>query len=508
MKKIYHKAVELKLRKESNIEYTRSWIPKGDDPYGRPLGAPTIPWRIYLFQQLYFIDVWVEQSGMKAPWQHGGYSGRGVNTFVDNMISSSVYRYQFIWEFDLKGFFNNILHKAMLVSLKRTGVNQGLINLIHGGLQSLPAKYNLPPTEKIPLTQIMYAGSENRSEIINAIYTSDDWFSRLMRETELKEGEEMGQVKITRKGSKKPVIATEIKTGKGETSGSIRTKLKEGSLGRSRDSFYGLGQRGIGTPQGVSWSPYITSLTTGQCLGEDHPGIIMYMDDGLLFAETREGIEKYINHLKKMMTHIGVSIAENKSGYIKEDGKWNKDLKILGTRYDHQLDWIFSSTRSGTVTAMPRPDYNQLKEEMKEIDQEYKEALEALLIWQGSEKKQGSKTRLIEYIEGKLNEHKELGPKARPTHEYGPTLGMTGKFLSYIWADPKKGDIKRLIREGQNARIIEMEVNKKSFLSDLRREKKWQVHNAPLEINQLSTISTNMVKHLFGYLGRKKAKTS
>jgi hypothetical protein len=209
-----------------------------------------------------------------------------------------------------------------------------------------------------------------------------------------------------------------------------------------------------------------------------------------------------------MMTHIGVSIAENKSGYIKEDGKWNKDLKILGTRYDHQLDWIFSSTRSGTVTAMPRPDYNQLKEEMKEIDQEYKEALEALLIWQGSEKKQGSKTRLIEYIEGKLNEHKELGPKARPTHEYGPTLGMTGKFLSYIWADPKKGDIKRLIREGQNARIIEMEVNKKSFLSDLRREKKWQVHNAPLEINQLSTISTNMVKHLFGYLGRKKAKTS
>lgn len=506
MKKIYHSAVMLKITGACTIEYTRSWIPKGLDPYGRPLGAPTIPWRIYLFQMLYFTDVWVEHSGMKAPWQHGGYKGRGVNTFMDDMINRKVFNYKYIWEFDLKGFFNNILHKAMLVSLKRTGLPQPIINLIEGGLISQPAKYKLPPAELIPESQYRVASYESDKEVKGAILLMDDWFSKLMRDTTLKPGESMGQIKISRNLDGKATITKETKSYEKPSEGSITTPLKKDSVGRARDSFYSLGQSDRGTPQGVSWSPYITSLTTGQCIGTSHPGIIMYMDDGLLFANTKSEIEKYKTHLITMMNYIGVSLAEAKCGFIKEDGIWAKNLKILGTSYDYQIDWIFSSTRSGTVTAMPRPNYDELNKEMKEISSEYKEHLHGLLCWLGDVKKDnnGSKKRMIEYLERKINELKLAGPKALPTHEYGPVLGMTGKFLSYIWADPKKGDVKRLIKEGQFNRIAEMEINKLSFLGDLRSSKKWQVHNAPLEANQLSTISTDMILHLFKYVNNHK----
>jgi hypothetical protein len=78
----------LKLNKDKayDIVYSRTWIPKGDDPVGRPLGAPSMPWRPYLYEMLYFADLWSEHNHYKKPWQHGGFAGRGVNTFIDDMI--------------------------------------------------------------------------------------------------------------------------------------------------------------------------------------------------------------------------------------------------------------------------------------------------------------------------------------------------------------------------------------------------------------------------------------
>lgn len=45
MKRILKKLHKLCKERSSDLEYTRLWIPKGKDPYGRPLGVPTIPWR-------------------------------------------------------------------------------------------------------------------------------------------------------------------------------------------------------------------------------------------------------------------------------------------------------------------------------------------------------------------------------------------------------------------------------------------------------------------------------
>jgi hypothetical protein len=272
------------------------------------------------------------------------------------------------------------------------------------------------------------------------------------------------------------------------------TKFTELDRAKGRDNWAGLGLPGKGTPQGVSWSPYITSLTTGIVANNRHENILMYMDDGLLFAKTKEEMDFFKRKFEEAMTSIGVEIAPNKSGYIKENGIWLKDLKILGTRYDHQLDWLFSSTRSGTVTAMPRPDYKALEEHL-EPSKDAQKAIDLLRIWLNQEEASGSKKGLINWLKERIARGPEF--KALPTHSYGPPLGMTGKFLSFIWADPKKGDVKRLISDGQFARIVQMEVNKRSFMADLRAKGKWQVHDGNLEPYQLSTISTSMVRNLF-----------
>jgi hypothetical protein len=120
VKGIFNDTVQLAKKEAYDIFYSRTWIPKGDDPVGRPLGAPSVPWRPYLYQMLYFEDTWAEQNQLKKSWQHGGYAKRGVNTFIDDMIEREILNHKYIWEFDLKGYFNNVTHESMITALKES----------------------------------------------------------------------------------------------------------------------------------------------------------------------------------------------------------------------------------------------------------------------------------------------------------------------------------------------------------------------------------------------------
>jgi hypothetical protein len=124
----------------------------------------------------------------------------------------------------------------------------------------------------------------------------------------------------------------------------------------ARDAWKNLGQPGKGVPQGLGTSPFISTFLTDTHLynlGTDLKALIMYMDDGILFANSKAEMEKLIVRLKELLKGLGLEIAPEKSSYAKEDGVWKHSLKFLGLRYLPESDSFMSDTRSGTQVLFP-----------------------------------------------------------------------------------------------------------------------------------------------------------
>lgn len=125
--------------------------------------------------------------------------------------------------------------------------------------------------------------------------------------------------------------------------------------GRSKDSLKGLSSQGKGVPQGLNTSPFISTMMTDTYLSElgDNGNLIMYMDDGILFSETKEEMEKLITRLKELLKLLKLELSLEKSKYVKEDGVWKDTLKFLGLRYLWRENTFMSDTRSGTRVLFP-----------------------------------------------------------------------------------------------------------------------------------------------------------
>jgi hypothetical protein len=79
--------------KPYEIKYKRVYIPKKTDPVTgevlkyRPLGVPTLPWRIYLHGWQFFLMIFLKNR--ISAHQHGFYKGRGTVTAWEEVISSA-----------------------------------------------------------------------------------------------------------------------------------------------------------------------------------------------------------------------------------------------------------------------------------------------------------------------------------------------------------------------------------------------------------------------------------
>jgi hypothetical protein len=124
----FHKALKLlkssqKLCKSlaTDIDYKRVWIDKKPGDFARPLGVPKAVWRIYLRMVTNLGEIYAHGKDLYNPNQHGGRPGYGVMTClrqVAEMLSSN--KYDKVYEFDLKGFFDHISHSSMTSIFKGT----------------------------------------------------------------------------------------------------------------------------------------------------------------------------------------------------------------------------------------------------------------------------------------------------------------------------------------------------------------------------------------------------
>jgi len=100
--------------RSTKMDFARVYIKKGENGY-RPLGVPTLEWRIY--QQLLnnFLYIYVKDQFLDS--QHGFLPGKGSLTAWQDLLGK-IEKYPYIYEFDLKQCFPtiNILKISQILS--------------------------------------------------------------------------------------------------------------------------------------------------------------------------------------------------------------------------------------------------------------------------------------------------------------------------------------------------------------------------------------------------------
>jgi len=336
------------------------------------------------------IERYFKASGQLATWQHGGRSGVGVLTCYKALIPR-LKEEEFIYEFDIKGFFDNISHEKIR--------NQFYYNLgpkvaqwVQNILSTKPEKYVLPDItadkaalkynqikaneditafdhlnlSPLALSRIAKMKAEGRIEsLLDRPDTrgiddtefgfiifpgSNDKMIKYIMENKIPF--EIAQNYVCSdevdawdrtEAKYKPIIPKDQYKGlmNDET---FSTRLPDSIAGirpmedmteeqraLGRDNWKNLGQPGKGVPQGLNTSPFMSTILTDVYLASlgRLRAIIMYMDDGLLFAKTKEEMNRRIQLLKEELWNMGLEIEPSKSGLVKENGVWNKSLKFL-----------------------------------------------------------------------------------------------------------------------------------------------------------------------------------
>jgi hypothetical protein len=120
------KAVRKLAREDKReIEYYRVWIPKPGKSEHRPLGCPTLEWRIYLHMINQLIVYRAICKGTIPSQQHGFVPHRGTLTAWRDLLKNTI-RCRDIYEIDLRKFFDQIkllsLKEALLKNCGISGV--------------------------------------------------------------------------------------------------------------------------------------------------------------------------------------------------------------------------------------------------------------------------------------------------------------------------------------------------------------------------------------------------
>lgn len=106
----------------------------------RPLGVPTAPWRVVLHMWNGFLTLFLEEEIRK--YNHAYMPGVGTTTAIRQLITEVV-SHKFIYEFDIKGFFNNVSIYKTVASLRERGMPFESLTKLSDILYSLPANLDL-----------------------------------------------------------------------------------------------------------------------------------------------------------------------------------------------------------------------------------------------------------------------------------------------------------------------------------------------------------------------------
>lgn len=402
----------------ASLDYKRVWIDKSPGDFGRPLGVPTLPWRVYLRMLTNLGEIYLRGKGLYSNFQHGGRPGKGVLTCLEAMLTQ-MQTCDKIFEFDLKGFFDHISKESVKEFFKGTFLADLYFSILH----MKPRKYELPP---IHLDMSVKAWTDNSrletakatkdidfrgmSHLFDPEYHEAKMFGKTYVQPQptyvvpeiapVETGEEvtldMGKLDHLFKpttflrhltGNRFGVPHTlnfprydQIMTPLHDSSPATFGKITPASLGigvteeeraRGRDMRKDLNLADQGIPQGTSFGPMLASTIAAYHL-RGIPNLLMYIDDGMVFLT--EGQQSPEEEIKKALRPIEVDLAVEKSRMIEMSSLGKEGIKFLGIRAKLTRAYttlvVSSETRRGIIKDLRGADpanFKRLIDKMNEL---------------------------------------------------------------------------------------------------------------------------------------------
>ena len=276
------------------FNHRRVYIPKGDSY--RPLGVPTLEWRIALHMLNNFMFQFVKKQIL--PSQHGFVKGRGTMT-AWREIMNKVIQSNYIFECDLKQFFPSIKHSVLLWRMIECGIPSYIREWIDGINCSTPI---LPKRKLLDETLTLDKEKDLKFNPLNA--RSAIWGV---------------------KPSSGDLFALKQKLNMFD-----KSRITNGLISKQIGLSYGVAQ-------GSPISPLISILGLSEFLTKKVPSV-SYADDPIFYNEKDFKI--------RSLPSSGIVLNEEKSFWVKRKGVWLKKLKYLGLVYDPITNTLSNSTRS------------------------------------------------------------------------------------------------------------------------------------------------------------------
>lgn len=288
----------------SDLEYKRVWIPKGNGGT-RPLGVPSLKWRIWLHGLQNILVVWL--SVYQPPNQHGFLPGRGTKTAWSAILETGLDK-QNIYEFDLRSFFSSINKEYLRQTLIETKMEGWMINWLTKLNESLPS---------------------------NGEYLTDTWPDRHSHLTDYKE----------------KVTGSRVWHGLSWEESYWEWRL---TSSEKLDPKWGIYEWYRGLPQGSPLSPILSCLCLVKWLNS-HREVIQYADDGIISTDAALDPTKYLSYPEGS----GITVNWSKSRWLRKEGIWLLPLKFLGLEYEHTPNAKSEEgVKEGTLrnkTRIPKP---------------------------------------------------------------------------------------------------------------------------------------------------------
>jgi hypothetical protein len=256
----------------------------------------------------------------KEGTQHAYFPGRGVHTAWQDVFERIESPY--IYEFDLKGFFDNVnlewITAVLTKNYSMPGRHAAFFRKLNRSIVKLCAEDKvMEPDRSLIYTADLAPNPNARPQAISS-----------------------GPFKIMDSSRLLAGVFYGLDSFGLAVSGFIRTSL---------------GWKENGVPQGAATSCSLStialdSITSPDVLsrsfdGESCPKVVMYADDGIIFAQNEEDVNRVLSLFKPS----GVSVNESKSQWVKKEGAWLTDLKFLGITYSGLNETIKASTRKGAT---------------------------------------------------------------------------------------------------------------------------------------------------------------
>lgn len=369
-KRTLRKVKKLVKAKATKIDYKRVYL---EEPTKfRPLGVPTLAWRVYLHMYNNLITQWrmVTEDGT----QHAYLPGKGVISAWEKLFEL-IHTEPNIYEADFKGFFNNVTHKGLRLVLNELGFPKSELKFITFLNQSVP---KLTKEDKIeePDRKIIFDRVGKLTE--NAYIGQSEFQERIVSNWEGRiPGEKIIQGDIRNYTPKDPremltilngmLISTPQADGKYSAVGDRPPDrplteqeikyFKYVNLIKSKQPFtrneianqWGISPdrpsvqweyKTIGVPQGAPTSCSLATLVLRKL--SERCKVLLYADDVIYFPKEADD-DHALNISSK---YLGLIVAHNKSRQSKRNHEWITDhIKFLGFKYfpESYYDTIWES---------------------------------------------------------------------------------------------------------------------------------------------------------------------